>query len=353
MAKRDKPFDAEAFALKASRESIIGEIKRAIYRSSSSVRELARRCDCSEDLVRELLHEMIQAGIAIHRSGDWAWIEPGHVPPVLPNEGHAWKGETYRFGLISDTHYGSKYAREDVCHSLYDWFKSEGIERVYHAGNWVEGIAKFNRFDLIPQAHGMQAQLDYFAKNYPARKGIRTYIVSGDDHEGWWSQREGVNIGQMMQDTAERHGRKDLIDIGYMEAFVTLTHAKSGRSSRMLVAHPGGGSAYAVSYTSQKIIESFQPGEKPAVALFGHYHKIEYLLTRGVHAIQAGCTKDLDPFGRKKRLAYHIGGAIIELRQSPDGSIPDCLTWFRQFSDRGQHNDQFAHSHEPTRTRAR
>lgn len=352
--RRSKPVsEADEFVLRVAREKIRAEIKRHIFRDSCTIGELARRCEASEHMIVEALAGLIRDGMAIHRSGQTVWIEPGFVPPVPDNAGHSWSAEVYRFGVISDTHYGSKYAREDVCHDLYDWFETEGVQRVYHAGNYIEGEARFNKFDLIAQAHGMQSQLDYFTTKYPRRSGITTYIVSGDDHEGWYAQREGVNIGQMMQDTADRHGRKDLIDIGYMEAFVTLRHPKTGGKARLMVAHPGGGSAYAVSYAPQKIIESFQPGEKPAAAIFGHYHKIEYLLIRGVHSIQAGCTKDLDPFGRKKRLSYHIGGAIIELRQSPDGSVPDCLTWFRQFNDRGHHNDQFSHSHQPTRSRAR
>lgn len=346
-------FDADGWVTRAAREAATTEIKRHIFRESVTIAELAARCKLDKRQVKAALEDLKASGLAIHQSGQTVWIEPGSVPTIKPNAGHTWSGEVYRFGLISDTHLGSKYAREDICHALYDWFQAEGIKRVYHAGNWIDGEARFNKFDLIPHAHGMQAQLDYFAANYPTRKGIVSYIVSGDDHEGWYAQREGVNIGQMMQDTAQRHGREDLIDIGYMEAFVVLRHPRTGKSARMLVMHPGGGSAYATSYAIQKIIEGFQPGEKPAVAVFGHYHKIEYLQVRGVHCLQAGCTKDLDPFGRKKRLSYHVGGAIVELRQSPDGTISDCIPWFKQYHDRDYLNDQFSHSHQPTRRKAR
>ena len=345
--------DLRAWAATAGVAEKRTDLRRSLIRGTFTAGELADNLNITERQVLSLIKLEIESGAAIHKSGKHYTIELGQVPAKEPHFGHSWTGESYRFGLISDTHFGSKYAREDVCASLYDWFAEEGITRVYHAGNWIDGEARFNRFDLLPGCHGMQNQIDYFVQRYPKRKGIKTFLVSGDDHEGWYVQREGVNIGAMMQETAERHGRDDLIDLGYMECFITLKHKDTGKTARMLICHPGGGSAYATSYAPQKIIESYQPGEKPAVAIFGHYHKIEYLNIRGVHAIQAGCTKDTDPFARKKRLSYHVGGAIVELRQDRKGAVQDCIPWFRQFYDRGYHNDQFAMSHVPTRRKSR
>jgi hypothetical protein len=96
-----------------------------------------------------------------------------------------------------------------------------------------------------------------------------------------------------------------------------------------------------VSYAPQKIAESWQPGEKPGVAIFGHYHKMEYLVTRGVHVIQAGCTKEVDSWARKKRLSYHIGGWIVELWQDPQGAISRCRTEAHTWYDRGYYNFQW------------
>ena len=48
---------------------------------------------------------------------------------------HAYKGETIRFGLLSDTHLGSLYERTDVLNLAYKLFADEGIKNVYHAGD--------------------------------------------------------------------------------------------------------------------------------------------------------------------------------------------------------------------------
>lgn len=268
---------------------------------------------------------------------------------MAPQSDSAWKivgkaGMPYRFGLIADTHLGSKYCRLDVLEQLYDWFADEGISVVFHCGNWIEGEAPFNRHELVPGAVGMQSQLDYFVEHYPQRRGIETRYVAGDDHEGWYCQREGVEIGRMLQDTAHRAGRTDLTYLGYKEAFVTLEHPKTGHHARMLIDHPGGGSAYAISYAAQKRIEAAQSGEKPSIWCFGHWHKSGYFVVRGVHCVLVPCTKDLDTFGRKKGLEYVVGGAIIEAEQDSGGAITGLVPKFRLFFDRGYHNQQFSHA---------
>jgi predicted phosphodiesterase len=321
---------------------------RALKRAPSSLDELARSVEASPGSVLDAILAEQKAGRNVVRFGDRYTI--GKVTAQIARDValHEWKSDArgrYRFGVISDTHYGSKYCREEVADELYDWFASEGIRRVYHAGNWIDGEHPgHGKFDLVDEAHGLQNQLDYMVAKYPLRKGITTYYVAGDDHEGWYNQREGVDSGRMLETTARDAGRTDLRYIGYMETYVTLRHANSGNESRLLVCHPGGGSGYAISYAPQKAIESWQPGEKPGCVLFGHWHKIEYLNVRGVHSIQAGCTKDQDPFARKKRLQYHIGGWIVELIQDAGGALTGCTPQVRQWFDRGYHNGQWSHS---------
>ncbi len=225
--------------------------------------------------------------------------------------------KTYKLGLVSDNHLNSKYERLDILNALYDKFEQEGITEVYNAGNWIDGVCNFNKHDVINT--GMTAQVDYFIKNYPQRKGITTYFIAGDDHEGWYVQREGINIGEYAQMKAEQAGRFDLKYIGYIEADIELVNKKG--KAILKVQHPGGGSAYALSYSPQKMIESLQGGEKPQILAMGHYHKSEYIYYRDVHCIQTGCTQDQTPFLRKKKIQVALGGWIIEFQQSQDGAI--------------------------------
>lgn len=326
-------------------------MRKLLLREPATTAELAARFNVTQRRVKETLKEFAAAGARLVKRADRWFIDRY----LAPSTGEAWKVTSdkdgvHRFGLIADTHLGSKHERLDVMHALYDWFAANGITNVFHCGNWIDGEARFNKHELQPEAHGMQQQLDYFVEHYPQRKGIKTLFVVGDDHEGWYAQREGVDIGNMLVDTGKRAGRDDLVNLGYKEAFVTLEHAKSKAKARMLVDHPGGGSSYALSYAPQKRIESAQGGEKPAIWCFGHWHKSGYFYVRNVHAILVPCCKDLDTFGRKKGLEYHIGGVIVSAQQRADGSIPIVVPRFQMFYDRGYHNQQFS-MHGPSEKR--
>lgn len=214
-------------------------------------------------------------------------------------------------GALGDTHLCSKYERLDLLHMMYDMYESEGVRTVFHTGNYIEGEARFNQNDIA--VHGMDNQLRYFVTNYPKNKGITTYYVDGDDHEGWYTQREGVNVGERLEDIARREGRDDLSYLGYMEKDIQL----SEHSDRFIrVVHPGGGSAQAVSWTSQKIIGAIEHDDAmPYIMFVGHYHKAEFLPNyRGVNIFQTGTFQEQSPFMRKKLLRADIGAWIVRIR---------------------------------------
>jgi hypothetical protein len=169
------------------------------------------------------------------------------------------------FAALGDFHAGSKYCRYDVREDLVRRAEEAGAQAILDSGNWVDGEAKFNKYDL--EAVGMDAQCALLAKRHPKTK-LPIYAVAGDDHEGWYGQREGVDIGRYAQNIMREAGH-DWHDLGYMEAHIALVNANSGKKSILAVVHPGGGSAYALSYRPQKIIEALEGGEKPAVLLLG------------------------------------------------------------------------------------
>lgn len=245
----------------------------------------------------------------------------------------------HSFGACGDSHMCSKQERLDVLHDLYRVYDANGIKTVLHTGNYIDGEARFNKHELI--VHGLDAQLAYMGEHYPQKAGIKTRMVSGDDHEGWYAQREGVDIGRYMESVMKRGGRHDISNLGYMECFVPLKHKTTGKTSMVHVIHPGGGSAYAISYTSQKQIESYEGGEKPAIALIGHYHKAEHLESRNIHAFQTGCTQDQTVFMRKKKLVAMIGGWIIMARQNPEtGAIEEVVSYFKSYFNKGYYVNQ-------------
>jgi hypothetical protein len=222
-----------------------------------------------------------------------------------------------------------------------------GVKRVINSGNWVDGEARFNKHDL--HVHGLDNQCRYLATKYPQRKGIVTYAVAGDDHEGWYAQNTGLDIGQHAENIMREEGRKDWVNLGYMESFVNLQHRKTGKECRLLAIHPGGGSSYAVSYAPQRIVESLSGGEKPAILMIGHYHKMSYNMIRNVHTIQCGTTQDQTPFMRKKRIDAHVGGGVAYFEQDPKtGAIVRGVVEFFTYYNKGYYNGRWSHGGKVT-----
>lgn len=253
--------------------------------------------------------------------------EFGYLPLEVINH-----GKWLNFGLVADTHLCCKEQRLSELHTQYDLFADEGITDVFHAGNIVDGyVARINGASVFDSTIDGQAQ--YVIDNYPRRKGITTHYITGDDHEGWW-MKEGFNFGGYLNYLCKDQGRDDLNYIGHVEADIEI---RSGKKTTMVkVQHPGGGSAYARSYTGQKSVESMEGGEKPAVLIQGHYHVSNYMNDRNIHVVGMPGFQDQTIFARKKRLRMEIGGAIMSLKINPaDGVVTRFRIEFNRFFNRG------------------
>lgn len=302
------------------------------HKREVSIDEISDRFDVAIGKVRTALDELKGESKNIAHLSDTR-ISATHLQPTSPPtqiDVSKFHGKLIKFGLTSDNHLGSRYQRNEVLNALYDIWEEQGIDTVYQAGNMIEGDARFNKFDVI--VTGLQAQTDYFIEHWPQRKGITTNFVTGDDHEGWYTQREGVNISQFMEMCSVKSGRTDLKFLGHMEHDVIFKGTKT--HSTMRIIHAGGGSSYATSYAPQKIVESYQGSEKPNILLIGHYHKAEYGYPREVHTVQAACTKDQDTFMRKLKIQAHVGGWTISFELDSNGFIHGFAPQFHPFYDR-------------------
>jgi len=307
---------------------------------NTSIENISNEFDISVKVVRESLDNLKHKGYAINEFSNN--IEIGSIASGGSHDVDISKISpsdrtkvTYEFGYITDEHLGSKYQRLDVVNAAFEHFKNKGIKQVYNTGNWIDGVIHFNKNDIF--LHNMESQVDYMVKNYPSIEGIDFYFISGEDHEGWFTRREGINVGNYLQMKAREAGREDFHHLGFMEADVILK-APNGEC-RMRLIHPGGGSSYAVSYKPQKIVESYTSGEKPNILLVGHYHKAGYFYNRGVHIVLGGTACDQTPFMRKNNIAAHVGFWTIKVSLDLNGAVTEFQPTFHPFYDKDYYND--------------
>ena len=255
--------------------------------------------------------------------------KPRHVfENLTPKIEHkAWNGNTtITFGLMGDTQINSKYTQLTYLHHFYKICEYRGITDVYHTGDIDEGeeMRIGHKYECYTQ--GGDDHKNEIVKNYPKIDGITTHFITGN-HDASIYKKCGMDIGKAI--AAER---PDMHYLGRDCARIEITpHCV------LELRHPWDGTAYALSYKPQKMIEAMEADSKPNILAIGHYHKLEYLFYRNIHCFQTGCFQMQTPFTRGKGISVHLGGWIITIDVDDEGHIqrivPEMIPFYKGIED--------------------
>ncbi len=278
-----------------------------------------RYCEIARMLEKEFglenLYQRVRQYIRYHKNDKPAATEEGKKVVIQNQEPEhftdKWDGtEIIRFAIIGDTQIGSKYTQLTHLHNFYDVCKRQGIKNVYHTGDLVDGLKMRVGHEYELYEVSADEMRDDVVKNYPRREGITTHFITGN-HDASLYKQVGFDIG-----SAIAFMRPDMKYLGRDCAVINLTP-----KCTLELRHPWDGSAYALSYKPQKMIEAMESDSKPNILAIGHYHKAEYLFYRNVHALQTGCFQSQTPFTRGKGISVHMGGWIVTIRVDQNGYI--------------------------------
>ena len=213
-----------------------------------------------------------------------------------------------KFGVISDTHIGSKYYDSSLMEHAVRQFNKEGVDFVIHAGDIIEGLYP-NRSGQVYELEdiGIDAQLKHAIKEMKKVKQP-LYFITGN-HDFTAKKIAGIVIGYRIEEKV-----KNAKFLGEDYGRLIL---KNG--IKIDVVHPYDGTSYALSYKVQKRIDSMEGGSKPHLLFVGNYHKAEYLFYRNIHTFQAGTLQSQTPFMRGKGISAHKGFWIVELYSNKNG----------------------------------
>lgn len=232
-----------------------------------------------------------------------------------------WNGNNIiRFGLMGDTQLGSKYAQITQLHKYYDICKQLEITDVYHTGDITDGLKMRPGHEYELYCTSADELKDDVIKNYPKINGITTHFITGN-HDASLYKHVGYDIG-----SAISNERTDMKYLGRDCAVVHLTP-----NCTLELRHPWDGTAYAISYKPQKMIEAMESDSKPNILGIGHYHKAEYIFYRNVHCFQTGCFQGQTPFTRGKGISVHLGGWILTVYVDENGYIQRIVPEFIPF----------------------
>lgn len=250
------------------------------------------------------------------------------VQNLEPTEHDAkWNGNRIiTFGLMGDTQINSKYTQLSHLHHFYDVCAKRGIKVVYHTGDIDEGeqMRMGHQYECYRQ--GADEHVAEIVRVYPRREGIKTYFITGN-HDASIMKRCGYDIGAHI---AEQ--RPDMKYLGKDCAVVHLTP-----NCTLELRHPWDGTAYALSYKLQKMVEAMEADSKPNILAVGHYHKAEYMFYRNIHCFQTGCFQSQTPFTRGKGISVHMGGWIVTVEVDENGYIqrivPELIPYYYGIKD--------------------
>ena len=215
-------------------------------------------------------------------------------------------GNKVRFGVVSDTHLGSRYCQVSFLRWFYAYIKSQGAKFVLHSGDLTDGDDHVYRGQVFETcAHGFDEQLEYAVKNYPSC--IPTYFILGN-HDSSHFERGGGDIGKALASK-----RADLHYLGQMGAYVYFNQVKC------YLVHCAGSPPYAITYRAQKLVEAFSTENKPNLMVLGHHHQQYQVFIRNCWCLGGSGFQGQTPFLRRKAVFPVIGGYLIEIETNSKG----------------------------------
>lgn len=222
------------------------------------------------------------------------------------------KGKEITFGVMSDTHLGSKYT--DVSHILaaFKEMNKEKCEFLLHAGDLVEGMMgrPGHVLELDPMCIGFQNMLDMSIEVFKRYKQP-IFVISGN-HDLSFDIKYGIGmdlVHHFCEETGNYYLGINDGDLTVGNTVIKLWHGGDGATAR------------AQTYRDQLIIESLTGGEKPNLLVTGHIHKAHYFFMRNVHCICAGSMQRQTPFMRAKKLAAQVGFWIVKMCIDRSGEV--------------------------------
>lgn len=307
------------------------KVVRFLRKAPRTRKEISALLDRSEDTVDDVLASMIAAGYSIERHLERFVVPPRPVletdmPDLFPSHADG-SPPTYMditFGVLSDTHCGSKAeqptALHDFCHIAYEEY---GVRHFLHGGDVMAGfgVYKGQMMDVYATTGAEQARIAM--NNIPYFADARWYMLGGN-HGFSFYKAAGLDARREMLRDHPQHGLNARGDITLLPFDAADLPLLPGIDAHLW--HPAGGIPYAYSYRGQRAADQLAFDElmevtvgakpKPTLRLLviGHMHVMYTFFAGPIFVVGAGCFEGRTSYLLRKGLIPHIGGWIIKCR---------------------------------------
>jgi len=167
-------------------------------------------------------------------------------------------GQRLCFGVISDTHFGSKYIVQEALESIPLEMVKEGAQFLIHCGDLLDGQNVYPKQYLEQIESGADEQLALAVKQFPYT-GVKVYGIGGNHDHSFM----GLGLDNLKRFS---NLREEFILLGYFQGDIPLT-----KELKIKLYHPKGKLAKVRGRSLQNAVDLFL-SERPAMLFIGHYH---------------------------------------------------------------------------------
>lgn len=205
-----------------------------------------------------------------------------------------------KFGIISDTHLGSKVEELELLEEYYTIAKKRKIRNVFHCGDVIEGINIYNGQIRDLKLNTIEKQITHVIEDYPKEKRIKTHFILGNHDISSF-----FDIGNII-----KNERKDLKYIGQYYGRVNI-----GDDILLDMIHP----SRKARYTQNDI--------KPDIITNGHWHTNTQSFQDDIYTLNAGCFSRTTGYLKQKGISSVIGGWFIKAQKENEKMINYISEW--------------------------
>lgn len=219
-----------------------------------------------------------------------------------------------RFGLVSDTRFGSKYQQLSLLNEFYNNASNFEADMIIHLGDISEGIysGKNSIYNDSLFLHGIEEQANYIIKSYPHVSGITTYFLTGEHDLTHMNKKNPRDIGKIISD-----GREDMIYLGPNQCNmeinnikVYLEHMTSKRDQPL-----------QLSYRPQETIRTIRSEDKVDYFFQGHNLYAQAFTQRNIKCITVPSMVATTPEIRSKSIYNTVGSWLVEIDLDDNGEL--------------------------------